>query len=123
MSGHRHGRIRETCKSVKILGQLVGAGGDARQFQMAVGHGPAMPGNMLDHACHAAISEPFQGRTGNVCDLFRLGAKGPVTNHVMGARHRQVDHWRTIGMDRHGGQFGRDQAVTQPCRFETTFAI
>ena len=115
MGRHRERHVGQCAKRGKIMGgERLARRADARQFQMAVGSGTAMAGNMLDDGKHAAGDEPLRGRP--AADRDRVGRVpvGPVRDHRIGAGNGNIEHRKAIDRDAERSQVMRDEARPEP---------
>ncbi len=77
---------------------------------MAVGGGPAVAGNVLEHRQDAALSSsPAAIAPRDRRDLARFGAIGPVADDRVGAGNRHVRERQAIDVDAEMREIGRDQ--------------
>ena len=86
MRGHRHRRQRrQRAEGFEIARQFGAAGGDDRQFEVAVGRGTAMAGDMLGHADRPRPAASRRAWRGRAPPPHRFGAEGAVADDVMAA--------------------------------------
>ena len=100
MGGHPERQVGSGRNAAKSVASSVPAVGfDHRQHAVAVGGGPAVPGNMLEHRQHAASHQPVRDRARDRRDLVGGIAISTVANHWVGARDRHIGDRQTIDID------------------------
>ena len=100
MRRHRHRSIGHGREGRKVDRFEIGALRiNDGKFQMAVGLGAAVSGNVLDDGKHPAIGKTRGMGTGKGHDGFDTVRIGPAANDFMGARLRNIQHRHAIGRD------------------------
>jgi hypothetical protein len=97
---HPQGHIRQRPEGRKIDRlQFVPRGLHNGQGLVAVGSGPAVAGDMLDHGQHATREKPLGGGTPERGDGSRIVRIGAVADDVVGAGNGHVEDRQAIHVD------------------------
>ena len=78
---------------------------------------------MLDAGQHAAGHEALGRRKTKRRHRLRRICIGAVTDHIMRARHRHIEHGQAVDRDTDAPKFGGHQPRAETRRMETLFRI
>ena len=118
MCAHRHRHVGQHAEGREIdVGQFADRGIDDRKVLVAVGHGPAVAGDMLDDGQHAAGDQALGGGPAERRDFLDGLAVGAVADDVVGALLRHVEDWHAIDVDAEVQQVMGDQPGAKPGDF------
>ena len=93
MCSHRKRLVGQRHERPEVAGrQRRAVGLDARQAEMAVDPGPAMPGQVLDHRQDAARKKAGAGRVAQRRHDLRIRREGAVANGVGGFGPTHVEY-------------------------------
>ena len=93
--------------------EFLEAGGHDRQFQVAVAHGPAVAGDVLDDRQHATRQHALRDRAPEHRDFGRIVRIGPVADDPVSAGGRHVQHRKAVDIDPDGSEIVRHPARRQ----------
>ena len=114
---HRHAGVPEGAERCEVGAvELLQGRVHHRQLHVAVGHGPAVSRDMLDHRRDTARQQAVDGRAAELGDELRIGAKGAIANDGVGLGIADVDAGRAVGVQSDADQLVRQQLVVQPDR-------
>ncbi len=83
---------------------------------MAVDAGAAMAGYVLDDRQDGAVEQPRTHGAGEARDPFRIASIGPVADHRIRPRHREIQHRQAINGDPEPRQVVGDQPSAEAGR-------
>ncbi len=115
VSGHGHRRVGEIPERLEVDGFQVGqVGRHHRETKMTVGGGSSMARDVLDHRDDGAGHQALCGDARQQGDLVRALPVGAVSDDVMGAGRRDIQHGRTVDCDPQVMEVMGDKARAEP---------
>ena len=114
MGGHAQRQIRQRAECGKVaLAEGVLVGLDHGKRMVAVGRGPAVAGDMLEHRQNAPLEQAVGHRARQRRDFVRTLPVSAVADDRIGAACRHVGHRQAINVDPDGRKIGGDEARTE----------